>query len=184
MNTTSAPVSSHSIVGGLRAPRAAVQNGMLLLCAVTGLGFSAIANAQEDPDVARARAEAHRQYEAKKAAEKRQAIALTKQGVVALYNANAGAINYNARWLLWDGSYTNWTPSKLEGKKSTYYWKAGGIKLQVKFSSAGGGEKNYALESAQVPSDIKASAADAQPNHFVWGANNALDLFKGKPKNW
>ncbi len=149
-----------------------------------GLGFSTTVNSAEDPDVARARAEAHREYEAKKAAEKRRAIALTKQGIVALYNANPGPINYSARWLLWDGSYTDWTPNKLEGRKSTFYSKPGGMKLQVKFSSTGGGQKNYALETAQIPSDIKASFDDAMPNNFVWGPNNSLDLFKGKPKNW
>lgn len=148
------------------------------------LGFTTVATAAEDPDVARARLEAHRQYAAKKAAEKQRAIALTRQGVVALYNANTGAINYSVRWLLWDGSYTNWTPNKLEGKRYLFFTMPGGIRLQVKFSSTGGGEKNYGLESAQIPSDIKASVDDARPNNFVWGPNNSLDLFKGKPNNW
>ena len=149
-----------------------------------GFGFSTAVTAAEDPDVARARAEAHREYEAKKAAEKRRAIALTRQGVVALYNPNTGPINYSARWLLWDGTYTNWTPNKLEARKSVFYAKAGGLKLQVDFSSTGGGKKNYALETAQIPSDVKAGFDDAAPNNFVWGPNSSLDLFKGKPKNW
>ena len=178
------PLPSHSRTLANRTRMTAFRAAMFLLCLGAGIGSPSIATAAEDPDVARARLEAHRQYEAKKAAEKQRAIALTRQGVVALYNANTGAISYTARWLLWDGSYTGWTPNKLEGRKSTFYSKAGGIKLQVKFSSTGGGEKNYALQSAQIPSDVKPGFDDAAPNNFVWGANSAFDLFKGKPKNW
>ena len=184
MTTSLQPLPASTTTLANRARAAVSRAAMLALWFGVSLGFSTVATAAEDPDVARARAEAHRQYEAKKAAEKRQGIALTRQGVVALYNANTGPINFSARWLLWDGSYTNWTPNKLEGRKSVFYSKAGAIKLQVKFSSSVGGEKNYALESAQVPSDIKAGFDDAAPNNFVWVASNSLDLYKGKPKNW
>ena len=184
MITSLRPLPAHSRRLANRIRMTAFRAAMLSLCLGAGVGSPSVATAAEDPDVVRARFEAHQQYEAKKAAEKRMAIALTRQGIVALYNAGTGPISYSARWLLWDGSYTNWTAAKIEGRKSVFYSKAGGIKLQVKFSSAGGGQKNYALESAQVPSDIKAGFDDAAPNNFVWGANNSLDLFKGKPKNW
>ena len=184
MNTPSLPLVGHSNTRSNPARKSATRIAILMLFLGAGIACFTVATAAEDPDVVRAREETHRQYEAKKAAEKRQAIALTRQGVVALYNANTGPINYSARWLLWDGSYTTWTAAKIEGRKSVFYSKAGGIKLQVKFSSTGGGQKNYALESGQVPSDIKAGFDDALPNTFVWGANNSLDLFKGKPKNW
>ena len=177
MNTPFRPLPTHFSSFTIRA-------AILSLCFGAILAGGTSVAVAEDPDVARARAEAHREYEAKKAAEKRQAIALTRQGVVSIYNPTTGPISFSVRWLLWDGSYSAWNTYKIEGRKSLYYSKAGGIKLQIKFSSTGGGQKNYALESAQIPSDIEASFNDGRPNEFVWGPNSSLDLFKGKPKNW
>jgi hypothetical protein len=145
--------------------------------------------------VTRAREELRRKYEAEKAAreadaarvkaaEKAKAMAMLRQGVVSLYNPTTTPINYSVRWLLWDGTYTTWTESQLAVKHSVFYAKQGGLKLQIQFSSTGGGRKEYSLESAQIPSEVKASADDAAPNAFNWVTNTTLDLYKGKPKNW
>jgi hypothetical protein len=149
-------------------------------------------SAQEDPEVARARAEVRRQYEANKLIEqqkaetarlaaKQKAIALTRQGAVTLFNTSNTGINYSIRWLQWDGTYTNWIKQRVEARNSMFYGMAGGIKLQVQFSSNGGGTKNYALESATVPSEIRASATDGRPYYFNWRTSNHLDLAPGKP---
>lgn len=171
--------------------------GLLLVIGLTtgGLGSGTVVHAAEDPAVARAREEVRRQYEADKAAREmeaarvkaaaqKKAIALLRQGVVALYNPTTTPINYSVRWFMWDGTYTAWTTSQLAVKHSNFYAKAGALKLQINFSSAGGGKKDYALESAQIPSEVKASAADAAPNAFRWVTKDSLDLFKGKPKDW
>lgn len=80
--------------------------------AIVGVGR---AQAPEDPEVAKARAQLRQQYEAEKAAraaeearvkaaEQRRALALLRQGVVAIYNPTPGPINYSVQWFLWDGT--------------------------------------------------------------------------------
>lgn len=73
---------------------------------------------------------------------------------------------------------------QLESRKSLLYAKPGGVKLMIKFSSTGGGDKSYGLMSAQIPSEVRASFSDAMPNNFAWGKRNDLDLYKGKSQGW
>ncbi len=152
---------------------------------------------QDDAAVRRARDEAQKKYEVEKAkrelAKARQeqalarqrAIAMTRQGVVQLHSPITTSAQYVpivCRWKLWDGSYTAWAQAKIPDKRIWFFHCAGGMSFQVKFSSAGGGEKNYTLEVNQMPSDVTATADDGFPYTFYWAQKNALDLFKGKPK--
>ena len=152
---------------------------------------------QEDAAVTRAREEAQRKYEIERAkrevAKARQeqflaqqrAIALTRQGVVAFHNPLATSSQYISivcRWKLWDGSYTRWAQGKIPDGKGWFYTCPGAVSFQVKFSSSAGGEKNYALEANQIPSDAKATFEDGRSYTFFFKERNWLDLFKGKPK--
>jgi len=151
---------------------------------------------QDDIAVARAREEAQRKYEIERAkreiAKARQeeflarqrALAMTRQAVVAVYNPLATSsqnISTVVRWKMWDGSYTQWAASRIPDKRSLFYNCAGAVSFQIKFNSSTG-EKNYALEANQMPSDVKATADDARPYSFSWGDKNILDLYNGKPK--
>jgi len=162
------------------------------------LSLGVLVAGAEDPAVTRAREQAHLQYETEKAVRQaeeakrklaeqlalQRAIALTRQGVVSIYNPSTVPINYMFRWLLWDGCYTQWSKERIAANKALLYTKAGGLKLQVIFTRPCGGERNYALEAAQVPSDIRTCFDDAKPGTFSWDKNNDLDLYTFKPKNW
>jgi len=159
---------------------------------------SVVARAEEDPAVTRAREIARQQYELEKAtrlaeeAKKKlaeqlalqKAIAMTRQGVVSIYNpgtATNGYLPFSYAWKMWDGTLTEWASTTVADKKSLYFYKVGGIKLEVKFTSIAGGEKSYALESFQLPNDVKPRFEDAKPHQFKWMAANKLDLLTGKP---
>jgi len=116
--------------------------------AVLLLSLVAFAAVAEDPAVTRAREQAHQQYETEKAVRQaeeakrklaaqlalQKAIALTRQGVVAVYNPSTVPINYMFRWLQWDGCYTEWSKERIAANKALLYTKAGGVKLQVIFT--------------------------------------------------
>ena len=118
-----------------------------------------IARAEEDPAVTRAREIARQQYELEKAtrlaeeAKKKlaeqlalqKAIAMTRQGVVSIYNpgnATNGYLPFSYAWRMWDGTLTEWASTTIADKKSLYFYKVGGIKLEVKFTSIAGGTRN------------------------------------------
>lgn len=154
--------------------------GLLFIWLCANFAMTPFAVAAEDPEVARARAEVQRKYEA----DKRKAVALVRQGVVSIYNPTTTQINYSCRWIMWDGSYTGWSKVELPKNNSMLYAKPGALKLQIVFTSSGGGKKDYSLTGAQIPSEVKAGYADSMANSFAWGEDNDLDIFKGKPKKW
>lgn len=153
---------------------------------------------QDDAAAARAREEAQKKYEIElakrelakarqeQALARERAIALARQGVVALSNPLTTGNQYVAfvfRWKLWDGSYTKWGQGKVLDKRGWWASCPGAVSVQVKFLSSGGGEKNYALEVNQMPSSIKSAFEDGRPYTFYWVNKNTLDLYRGKPRN-
>ena len=139
--------------------------------------------AEEDPEVTRAREIARQKYELEKAQREAAAIANTRQGVVTLYNPDNSHVIYNCRWKMWDGTYSAWLSQDIKDKRTLFYCKQGGVKFEIMFNSPGGGEKRYLVASFQAPNDVKPTADDGKPQHFMWGKNNALDLYSGKPKD-
>jgi hypothetical protein len=152
---------------------------------------------QDDAAVRRAREEAQKRYEIEKAKQdlakarqeqaiaRQRAIALTRQGVVQFNSPLTTSWQYIpivCRWKLWDGSYTAWTQAKIPDNRTWFFYCPGGVGFQVKFSSPAGGEKNYALDVNQMPSDYKAASDDGMPYTFFWAGKNSLNLYKGRPK--
>ena len=149
--------------------------------------------AEEDPEVTRAREITRQKYELEKArreadearrklVEQQRAIAMTRQGVVTLYNPANSHVIYNCRWQMWDGTYSAWLLQDIKDKRSLCYHKQGGVKFEIMFNSPGGGDKRYLVASSQLPNDVVPATDDGRPQHFKWD-DQALDLYQGKG-NW
>ena len=167
---------------------------MARLCIVLLLLFSAATwlHAEEDPAVTEAREIARQKFELerarrqadearKKLADEQRAIALTRQGLVTLYNPENSHVIFNCRWLMWNGSYSSWIQQETREKRTMAFHILGGIKFEINFTSPGNGKKEYLVSSEQAPNDVKPTADDGRPFHFKWGGNQDLDLITGKP---
>jgi hypothetical protein len=176
MPFTAAPINRFSFSGDKSMARFSVVILLLVLSASR-------LRAEEDPAVTRAREIARQQYELEKARREAAAIANTRQGVVTLYNPDNSHVIFNCRWKMWDGSYSAWLAQDIKDKRSLCYSKQGGVKFEIMFNSPGGGEKRYLVASSKAPNDVKPTADDGKPQHFMWGKNTDLDLFSGKPKD-